>query len=475
MESGRRVGIRGVPGSGRRGLRRRVGRQGFDARRMRLNYRVERSTVSNASLSNKGQRPMTSPWISSDYGSEGQYQPGVHPRCNMNREISPPPAKRRKVSTNNVTPPRISTPLPPTVPDADTMRIFSWNINGITPFLQKPLTTYFNTTKPNSNANIPPASLRGFLKRHHWPAILLLQEVKIAAKDVKTQGAVRTAVNASLPSEIPESGPGPRYETHFTLPGDPHNARGPGGSGKVYGLCSIVRADIAKKLAATVRTVDWDTEGRVSVVELRSPSTKLALFNIYAVNGTDAPYRDPATGAPRGTRHARKLAFHRLLMEECLELEEDGWDVLLAGDMNVAPAAVDGHPRLRTFPHQHVVNRADFNARFLATNRKKQGEGKVFEGIDVWRRMNEGEKRYTWFPRGREWGSSCDRVDYVIAGESMWDRSMVRGAGILDSEADRGPSDHVPVWADIRISGVDDEENDSGAVLDGTVSCHLGA
>ncbi|KAK7178850.1 DNase I-like protein [Paraphaeosphaeria sporulosa] len=393
----------------------------------------------------------------------------------MNCEISPPPAKRRKTSTNNVTPIKASISLPPTVPDADTMRIFSWNINGITPFLQKPITTYFNPTKPTSNANIPPASLRGFLKRHHWPAILFLQEVKIAAKDLKTQDAVQTAVNASLPAETSELGPGPRYEAHFTLPRDPHNARGSRGTGKVYGVCSIVRADVAKKLAATVRTVDWDTEGRVSVVELHSPSTKLALFNIYAINGTDAPYRDPATGVLRGTRHERKLAFHRFLMEECLEMEQDGWDVFLAGDMNVAPAAIDGFPRLRTFPHQHVVNRADFNARFLDTSKKKQGEGKVFEGIDVWRRMNEGVKRYTWFPRGRQWGSSCDRVDYIVVGESIWDRGMVRGAGILDSEAERGPSDHVPIWADIGLSGVDEEGNGKGAVLDGMRSYDLGA
>lgn len=380
----------------------------------------------------------------------------------MSREISPPPAKRRKTCTNNnVKTTRISTPLLPAPPDAGTMRIFSWNINGITPFLQKPITNYFNSNKLNSNTNIPPASLRGFLQRHRWPAILFLQEVKIASKDGKTQDAVRSAVNARRPSETSDTGPGPNYEAHFTLPCDPHNAKGPGGSEKVYGVCSIVRSDVVKNLAAKVRTVDWDSEGRVSVVELSSPGTKLALFNIYAVNGTDNAYRDPVTGAVRGTRHDRKLAFHRLLMEECQKLEEDGWDVLLAGDMNVAPARIEGHPRLRTFPQQHTVNRADFNARFLGG--KTQDEGKMFDGVDVWRRMNEEEKRYTWFPRGRGWGSSCDRVDYIVVGKSMWDKGIVRGAGIMDSELERGPSDHVPIWADVRLSNKDEGEKDEKA------------
>jgi hypothetical protein len=146
------------------------------------------------------------------------------------------------------------------------VRIFSWNINGITPFLQKPITSYFQTSKTTSDkTSIPPASLRGFLQRHNWPAILFLQEVKIATKDTKTQDAVRTAINIRSPSE--RGPPRPSYEAHFTLPDDPHNARGLRGNGKVYGVCSIIRSDLSSKFDnMKVRTVDWDREGRVSVV-----------------------------------------------------------------------------------------------------------------------------------------------------------------------------------------------------------------
>lgn len=136
-------------------------------------------------------------------------------------------------------------------------------------------------------------------------------------------------------------------------------------------------------------------------------------------------------------------------MEECVSLETRGWDVLLAGDLNVAPSTMDGYPRLRTFSHQHVINRADFKARFLGG--KKESKENVFDGVDGWRKMHSDERRYTYFPRGKEWGSSCDRVDYVIVGKKALEEGQVKDSGILDSEAERGPSDHVPIWVDVNV------------------------
>lgn len=274
--------------------------------------------------------------------------------------------------------------------------------------------------------------------------MLLLQEVKIATKDTKTQDAVRAAVN--IPPSCAHSEPA--YEAHFTLPNDPYNARGLRGSGKVYGVCSILRSDLREKYNVNFRTVDWDTEGRVSVVELTAHDRKLAVFNIYAVNGTDNAYRDPKTGAPKGTRHDRKVAVHELLAQECKTLENQGWYILLGGDMNVAPDARDGYPKLRTFPQQHAINRADFHAKLLQGKDSKHG----FGGIDVWREMHGNERRYTYYSRGREWGTSCDRVDYFIAGRKLWDMGVVRDSGMLDSESGRGTSDHVPIWIDIAFA-----------------------
>ncbi|USP76335.1 hypothetical protein yc1106_03609 [Curvularia clavata] len=380
----------------------------------------------------------------------------------MNRDISPPATKRRKISTPPVSASSEGmrpTPNPAVLPPlaANALRVFSWNINGISPFLQPPITSFFSAMKENkrkdAKGQVPSASLRAFLHRHQWPSMLFLQEVKIASKDTVTQDAVRTAVNSRLPLEsVSDGAKGPLYNVHFTLPTDPHNARGPRGSGKVYGVCSILRHDLHDAYEIAVRTVHWDLEGRISVVEIKCRSTpaKLAVFNIYAVNGTDNLYRDTRTGAVRGTRHDRKREFHRLLMKECKKLEGQGWDVLLAGDMNVAPDERDGYPKLRVFPQEHVVNRADFHANLLEdSGQEKKRAG--LNGVDIWRKMHGEERRYTYYPRNRECGTSCDRVDCFIAGRKLWEKGCVIACGIMNSEEERGPSDHVPIWADVDL------------------------
>lgn len=373
----------------------------------------------------------------------------------MSRDISPPPAKRRKTSpqVSTTQPSRAPEPLPPLEPN--NIRIFSWNINSITPFLQKSITSFF--PPPFSKEPVASASLRSFLHRHAWPSILLLQEVKIAYKDTKTQDVVSTAINSRLPQESDPEEIGPTYEAHFTLPTDLHNARGPGGSGKVCGVCSILRTDLRQNYNVNVRTVDWDNEGRISVIEIIKKSVsaaKLALFNIYAVNGTSHPYRDPATGAITGTRHDRKRAVHCLLAKECKALEEQGWNVLIGGDINVAPDARDGYPNLRISPHDHVINRADFHDRIL-----EGGTG--LNGVDVWRKMHGEERRYTYYPRKGRWGSSCDRVDYFVAGR-MLDGGLVRGCGIMNSELEMEPSDHCPIWVDIGFESGEGVGKDNG-------------
>lgn len=426
------------------------------------------------------------------------------PKTAMTRDISPPPSKRQKLSPNAGTTSAQTSPLPPPSqvppepPTKGTLRLFSWNVNGINPFLQsqtqKTLTSYFETSQARnsegaSRSSDPPASLRHVLRRHHWPSILFLQEVKIAPEDAKTQDAVRRAVNRRLPSEDTRNETkGPLYDVYFKLPTDRINARGLGVTGKVYGIASIVRSDLAADCGVTVahRTVDWDNEGRVSVIEMTTPESsaetipsstisRIAFFNIYAVNGTSSPYKHSRTGAVVGTRHDRKLGLQRHLMEECVKLEKEGWHIVLAGDFNVAPRRIDGWPKLRTWPYQHVLNRQDFLEKLMGeanpgqaskaqdTKSKRpvlpdvpSNEQAVavqhFEGIDVWRRANPTSLRFTYFPRGRAWGSSCDRVDYVLASKKLWDAGRVTAAGILDNEVDRGPSDHVPIWVDIRLT-----------------------
>ncbi|KAF2148397.1 DNase I-like protein [Myriangium duriaei CBS 260.36] len=354
--------------------------------------------------------------------------------------ISPPPLKRRRVVFSS---PRDSA-------EAHDLRIFAWNVNGIAPFLQRPITSFFKTATSSIDSNQPRASLRDFLRRHGWPHLLLLQEVKIAPSDITTQQAVRAAVTA------PKTSGEPDYQAFFTLPTDPHNARGFGR--KVYGVCTIVRSDFVALQGAQMRTVDWDLEGRFSIVETEGLNgwPKLSIWNVYAVNGTDFDYRDSKTGESIGTRHDRKLMVHRLMAEECMRLEKKGYCVILAGDMNVARDRRDGYPRLRTKPEQHVKNRKDFAKWFF-------DDPEELRAIDTFRQLHEDKRRYTYYPRGVKWGESCDRVDYVICSRAL--KPYLIEAGMLDSEKERGPSDHVPVFAD--LSFVDDTTAIGIAKIDG--------
>lgn len=359
--------------------------------------------------------------------------------------ISPPPLKRRRVGNDArqiATTSEKSGQLP-----NNELRIFSWNINGIQPFIQKPITSFFRKKSPSSSNSSktkvaaddkPTASLRDFLRRHHWPTVLFLQEVKINPDDEATKSAVQRAVRSSKEAE-------PDYTAHFCLPSDPHNARGFGR--KVYGVCTIVRKDFAEQHQARIRTVDWDLEGRIQIVETEDP--KLSIWNIYAVNGTENAYKDSKTGEVTGTRHDRKLAVHKHILDEAKTLETQGYGLILAGDMNIARNHLDGHPNLRTFPEQHVRNRMDFNKKFF------EGDNGL-KAVDTFRHVHGDKRGYTFYPRGRPFGSSCDRVDLIICSGSL--RESILDAGVLATPAERGPSDHVPLYATFdlkRLGNVD--------------------
>lgn len=336
------------------------------------------------------------------------------------RSVSPPTVRRRvelavhagasDARTSNV---RRSS--------AETWTFYSWNVNGISHLLQKKISF--------SNASLYP--LRSFLKDHQWPHLLCLQEVKIRPDDEATKRRVESAANAGCQQREP------MYTAYFSLPRDKYNAKGFGG--KVHGVATLVRQDTAP---SQVSLPDFDLEGRVLVHEF--VALPLVVVNGYWVNGTDAPYRDPSTGEPSGTRHDHKLWFHARMLDLCKAAEARGKHVVLLGDMNVAPKRHDGHPNLRTSPVQHVKNRADFNAKFLDKDSKSG-----LRGVDVFRHFHGDEKKFTYRGRGRPWGESADRVDLIIASHQLTTIGAVTATDICDNPRDRGHSDHVPLWVAI--------------------------
>ncbi|KPI38919.1 uncharacterized protein AB675_5750 [Cyphellophora attinorum] len=242
------------------------------------------------------------------------------------------------------------------------------------------------------------------LRRHGWPSFLCLQEVKIAPSDEASQ---RQLVKAANDSALPDE---PLYEAVFSLPRDRFNARGFGG--KVHGVATLYRKDLD---AFRTRKPEWDLEGRILLHEL---PCGLVVMNGYWVNGTDHP-----------------IGTH---------LQKKGKPVVLVGDMNVARSRIDGHPNLRTSPHQHVVNRKDFNERFF-----EDEDG--MKGIDLFRHVHGNARKYTWHSTSHAHGSVCDRVDYVIVSRLLTESHAITDTDICDNAADKLHSDHVPIWLDVNI------------------------
>lgn len=394
----------------------------------------------------------------------------------VDRPISPPPL-RRKTEHSYASP--SSTPIQSldihTASATDLnpkhLRIFSWNVNGITPLLQPPISAFFASSTASSIPPEPP--LRAFLRRHKYPQILCLQEVKIAPSDAITQRTAERATNFAISniadsarttaSQTAHDSVSCSYTAHFSLPRDPYNARAFGS--KIYGVCTLIRNDFAIAHSATTQTIDWDLEGRVLLTELKIQGQKLLVVNGYWVNGTSSPYYEPGrakhTKVINGTRHDWKRRFHTLMLDTCRDYEQRGWKVLLIGDMNISRGPLDGFPGIR-LGEEHVRNRADFEKKFLS---KTEEDG--LKGIDVWRHLKGDERKYTYFPRGVAWESSCDRVDLCVASRGLVainggiekERNAnltgleIVGMGILDNAQERGPSDHVPLFVTLDYKG----------------------
>ena len=376
------------------------------------------------------------------------------------KAISPPPTKRRRLPS----PPKalaISAPPRPIQPlQPDQFRIIAWNINGISPFLQPSIKSFFSPTKrsqPESSSARPepaptPTFFHDCFKRWRFPQILCLQEVHISPTDTATQRAVQKSV------EHGEKAKG--YTAHFSLPRDKYNAKGLRGQRKVHGVCTFLRNDIAGTCVTT--SPEWDLEGRVLVS--RFPDLHLVVINVYAPNGTLLPYYSPATGLEAGTRHDFKRTFHTSLasLVSHHQKADARCTVVVCGDLNIARHAVDGFPNHRQGV-DHVESRRDFERKFMD---RVTGLGMRDTFREVWGQ----EQKFSYRPRNVEWGQNGDRVDLILMSRSdseelgqndeaaspgkgleAFHKSELIEADILDDEGERGPSDHVPHYVTLSI------------------------
>ena len=160
---------------------------------------------------------------------------------------------------------------------------------------------------------------------------------------------------------------------------------------------------------------EFDMESRIVQVGLGN----LVLASVYVPNG--------------GKDYAAKLAFMTRLAAWAKRLHEEGRELILCGDINIARTEMDVHPRERK---PGVIG-------------QRPEERELFESllgehlIDIGRTLDpSNESLFTWWPpwRNMRQRNIGWRLDYIFASKSVAPRAQ--SCVVL---ADVGTSDHAPV------------------------------
>ncbi len=159
----------------------------------------------------------------------------------------------------------------------------------------------------------------------------------------------------------------------------------------------------------------FDMESRIVQVE----HGNLVIASVYVPNG--------------GKDYAAKLAFVKQLATWTGRLHTEGRDVVLCGDMNIARAEMDVHPKERKpnavgqGPEERALLEALLGSHLVDVGRAFDPDNpNLFTWWAPWRNL-----------RARNIGW---RLDYVLASQSLADRAQS-----CVVQADVGTSDHAPV------------------------------
>jgi len=160
---------------------------------------------------------------------------------------------------------------------------------------------------------------------------------------------------------------------------------------------------------------EFDMESRIVQAALGS----LVLASVYVPNG--------------GKDFSAKLAFLERLAAWAKRVHEEGRELILCGDINVAREEIDVHPKERK--PGAIGQRPEERELF----------GRLLGGhlVDVGRRLDPGNQGlFSWWPPWRNMRSRNIgwRIDYVLASPAIAARATA--CAVL---ADVGTSDHAPV------------------------------
>jgi exodeoxyribonuclease-3 len=185
------------------------------------------------------------------------------------------------------------------------------------------------------------------------------------------------------------------------------------GAGGYSGVSMHVRRELLD--APEFIHPEFDMETRI----VQAALDNLVLASVYVPNG--------------GKDYDAKLRFLRSLVEWVRGLHAQGRELVLCGDINIARADIDVHPKERK---PGVIGQRD-------------EERTLFESllgdylVDVTRALDpDNSNLFTWWPPWRDMRERNIgwRIDYILASRAVADR-----ATRCEVLADVGTSDHAPL------------------------------
>ncbi len=199
------------------------------------------------------------------------------------------------------------------------------------------------------------------------------------------------------------------------------------GTGQWNGVAIASRVGLEDPLDGFCEGVEADDEARL--VSARCGSTRV--HSVYVPNGREVGHE----------QYHYKLDWLRRLRRHLSQTVEPTEDVVVAGDWNIAPTDID------------VWDRAAFDGSTHVTDDERHALQDVVEWglVDTLRARypQPGLFSYYDYQAGRFHKRQGMRIDYVLASESLADRSRL---DLIDRNARKGkkPSDHAPVLAGFR-------------------------
>lgn len=255
------------------------------------------------------------------------------------------------------------------------MKLITWNVNGIRAAYKKGLDDFI---------------------RNESPDVLCLQEVK------------------AHPEQLTEEQRYPHtYDSHWVT------AEKKGYSG----VATYFQTDITDVIGGLGKK-EFDNEGRVLVTDHHL----FLLYNIYFPNGQ----RDDI-------RREYKMHFHQTLLKELKQRIEEGREIIVVGDYNLAPEEKDIYDPVR-FKN---------TSGFLPEERKWFKDFIALGFIDTFRHFYPNDKhRYSWWSmrEGARSGNRGWRIDHICVTQGL--KKYLVSAEIYDHIHG---SDHCPVALTINV------------------------